>query len=157
MFKSILSLLMLCSASVFAVPSFLDVEVHVTSAELKTLYTTPVEIIAAQGAGKIIQVCSYEYRYNYAGNDVFTSAGILKLTPPNWPFNSDFEGYANGTSLLKSPESRYASGKNAGQYVISASSYEDQPIVLRTSGPILGNPSDDNSLDVYVVYMVLDL
>lgn len=57
------------------------VERVLTAAEVKTLYSantnTGVSIVAAPGAGKVIEFVSAQLRYNYDGSNAYTAANTI--------------------------------------------------------------------------------
>lgn len=50
-------------------------KVSLTSTQIKSLHTTPVQILPAPGAGKLLNVIKVAYRYNWVGGD-YNSVGI---------------------------------------------------------------------------------
>jgi hypothetical protein len=131
-------------------------DITLTNSQLKNLTTTPITLVAAQGAGTIIVPVSMFTRLNYGGNNIFTGAATFR--------------FALGTGLTTA-----TAFFNIGGLDLSASTYyfptvdtfnsgtgnvntncENQPLVVYNSGTALtGNAANDNTYTIYVLYYVV--
>ncbi|MEK6885285.1 MAG: hypothetical protein AABY22_36980, partial [Nanoarchaeota archaeon] len=64
-----------------AVSNLLFVSGTLTNAQIKSIHTTPIQLIAAAGAGKVIHVLTTSFKLIYGGTNAFSGAGAsLSLT-----------------------------------------------------------------------------
>jgi hypothetical protein len=136
----------------------------VTSAQIKTAHGTPVVLIAAQGAGKAINVVSSTLKYVYGGSNVFVAGATQQLqlyygtatpiqlnvniTPSTIIPNSTIVGTTNfyfmGFSVL---------------YVIVPTSIENLALTLynQVTTEISGNAAGNNVINYSITYYVTSL
>jgi len=131
-------------AALTASTSVLTAKVTLSSAEILALFTTPKQLIAAPGAGKIIVPLAVSYRLNF-NSIAYTTNLNLRLR-------------MNGTLT-----------QNSGILGLGATSYSLQPLaggaysadITNTALTIdvaTGNPAAGNStMDVYVTYTIVTL
>lgn len=118
----------------------------VSSSAFKTSFTTPVQLIAAPGAGKAIQLLSTFVKYTY-GTAAYVVADRLGI-------------YYHGTYTgVDSKKENYEGAANATIFPVSSDvkdvSIENLAIDFRsqTSNPTTG----DGTFEVYLTYKVLTL
>lgn len=126
-------------------------KVSVSSAAILASNTTPVELVAAPGAGKFIDVLRVYYKLNYGtvAYDTNTSWQILLggNGGPNYTANTNFLATTN--DALVRPTA------NTSSINTDPANYENLPLVAFASG---GNPANgDSTVDVYIVYQILDI
>jgi len=129
--------------------------VILTSAQVKAVRATPITIIAAPGAGKIIEILSGSAQTIYAGNNAFTGAQNLALKPKDGTTNGiatlTGAGWVDQTAS-EQQEFAFPSG-----IINSKANTDNQPIVLHNTGAaeITGNAAGDNTVRVDVIYRIL--
>lgn len=150
------------STNKFLVPSNLAAEgflqfadVTLTSAEVKALAATQIELVAAQGAGSVITFISASFKLDYGGTNVFTEAGdnlAIKYT--------DASGVAvsqtiETTAFITATADTYTSVQPVIDAIVASAAAENQALVLDNIGSeIAGNAANDNTLVVRVYYVV---
>lgn len=128
----------------------------ITNAEIKALRSTPIEIIAAPGAGKFISVVTMSVKFNYGGNNVFVSGGNLNL----YATNTSGPTYLtiNPGIYTGSVDNVIAIGSVTAIGAATLGLMENQAVVLSTgtSDPT-GNAAGDNTMYVSIIYQELSL
>jgi len=132
--------------------------VSLTSAEVKALAATQITLVAAPGAGKMIQFESASFKLVYGGTNAFTEAGdnlSIKYT--------DDSGVAvsqtiETTGFIDQTASTYTNAQPVIDAIVAASAAENAPLVLDNLGSeIAGNAANDNTLEVSVSYRVVEI
>jgi hypothetical protein len=121
----------------------LTAKVSLTSAQILALYDTPVELIAAPGAGKVIQLIANASRLNYGSADYLISGSNPSLQNPT--------GNSQGLiSTLNSPVSVIFSETLTPTTMIAN---EAMNLYIDTANPTTG----DSTLDIYLTYRIITL
>lgn len=130
-----------------------------TSSQIKALHATPIEIIAAPGAGKGIAVLCSTAKLNYGGTNVFT-AGASQQIGIYYNNNTTTISIAVvNTSTIVSSANKFCI-QGAG----SLSSFNQVAGVLdnvnvaawnNVSTEISGNAAGDNTIDIQVSYYIV--
>lgn len=137
-------------------PLYSTGNITITNSQIKSIRTTPVQIIAAPGAGKMISIVSATVKFNYGGNNTFGSGGNLQLMVNNTSgilysaWNSAiYTGSVDNIYGIVGPQANGATTQGV---------LENLPIVLTTaaSDPT-GNAANDNTLIVNVLYQILSM
>jgi hypothetical protein len=134
--------------------------VTLTSAQIKALHATPIQIIAAQGAGKVVVVISAWAKLIYGGTNVFT-AGASQ-------FISVYYGTAvnimNTTgvainSLITNNATSYSSGILVNLTTAGVSFYENVAINCYNASAteITGNAANNNTITITALYYVINI
>ncbi len=130
--------------------------VSLTSAQVKALETTQITLVAAPGAGKMIQFESATLKLVYGGTNAFTEGGdnlAIKYT--------DDSGVAVSqtiemTGFIDQTASMYTNAEPAIDAIVTAAAAENAPLVLDNLGSaIAGNAANDNTLEVSVAYRIV--
>lgn len=139
--------------------SVLSTTVTLTSANIKALAGTPIELVAAQGADSLIEFVSASLILEY-GSEVFAE--------PSAPDDLAIE-YDDGTGQqiatwdttgfitnnADAIEIVNAAGVGAGASAVTAAANINKNIaLLNTGGDYTGNASGDTTIKVYVTYRV---
>lgn len=132
--------------------------VSITSAEVKALETTQIELVAAPGAGKMIKFMGAVLKLVYGGTNAFTESGdnlAVKFT--------DDSGVAVSqtiemTNFIDQTADTYTNAQPVINAIVAASAAENAPLVLDNLGSaIAGNAANDNTLEVSVAYRVVEI
>lgn len=134
------------------------VSLTLTSAQVKTLHASPIQILAAQGAGTVIvPLLPIIGKLTYGGNNAFVAGGggtigLLYGTTPS--LESIFP---NATLIATS--SRYNNTATSGATSNAASSMENAALNLFNPAvtEISGNAANDNTITVCFIYYVLTI
>lgn len=134
------------------------VKVDIDVAEIKALRATPIELVAAPGAGKVIQFESAVLVLT-AGTEVLTeSADNMAI------MLDDGSGMAvsqtiEATGFIDGAADKITNALAKIDTIADLSDAEDKNMVIKNtgSGEYAGNASDDAALAVYVTYRVITL
>lgn len=124
----------------------------ITQAELRTLNSAPVTIIASPGIGKIIIPISATFQYT-AGSDVFTSNLQFRLTYPSLLMNDLMGG---NLAADFTTTDRSISWGTASLYDAINPTVNDQSIIATMSSDLVATGPDTGHGEVVVVYYVID-
>lgn len=133
-----------------------------TNAQIKVLRATPQTIVAAPGAGKIIQPIAAYVGLVYGGTNAFTGAvndnlGLkLKDGTGTTLMSGGVQGFIQATN---SAMSLFVPAVAAGASVnVSKANSDNQPLVVHniTAAEIAGNAANDNTMIVVVQYCVIN-
>ena len=132
-------------------------DVTLTAARVKALATTPIELVAAQGAGKQIHFMGASFKLNY-GSEVFAESGdnlAVKYTNASGVAVSDT---IEMTGFIDQSADTYTNAVPVKDAIVAAAAAENQALVLDNVGSnITGNASNDSTVDVRVYYVVHSL
>lgn len=135
------------------------VDVTLSNSEIKALRATPIEIVAAPGAGNVIQFLGGLLKLNYGGNNAFTESA------DNLAFKyTDGSGIAvsqtvESTNFIDATADTLTSAVPAGDAIVAATGAENQAIVIHNTGDgeIAGNAAGDNTITLRVYYAIYSL
>lgn len=148
------------TAGNLAAEGFLQWEdVTLTSAQVKALAATQIELVAAQGAGSIIQFMGATLKLNYGGSNAFTETAdnlVIKYTDASGVAVSDV---IENTGFIDQTADTYTFAVPVKDPIVAASAGENAALVLDNNGDgeIAGNAANDNTLTVRVYYVVHSL
>jgi len=133
-------------------------DVTITAAEIKAARATPVELVAAQGAGNAVFFMGAQLKLNY-GSEVFTE------TDDNFAIKyTDGSGVAvsqtiENTGFIDQSADTMTNALPVADAIVAAASAENQALVLHNTGDgeIGGNASDDSTITARIFYQVVAL
>lgn len=132
----------------------LSATVVLTSAQVKALNVTPISIVAAPGAGKVIFIMSTITKMTYGGTNQFTTGGTVQLR------------YNNGTGLIAQSQAGTTAQINAANSTYLrqvptdiaenlTTALENLAIVAFNSGSAYaGNAAANNTFTITVQYFI---
>lgn len=130
-------------------------DVTLTSAEIKALRATPIEVVAAPAAGSIHMFMGAQLKLNYGGSNVFTETDdnlAIKYT--------DGSGVAvsqtiQTTGFIDQSADTITNAAPAVDAIVAAASGEAQALVIHNTGDgeIAGNAANDNTVTLRVYYV----
>ncbi len=136
-----------------------------TNAQIKAINSTPIELIAAPGAGKVIHVLSTSFKLIYGGTNAFTGSGLAisygsgtAVAPVGIPSGT---GTVMVTAGMQATSSNYtfaclSTGTVASAVQsIAATSLENIAIfVWNASANPAGNAANNNTISWAISYLV---
>jgi len=130
--------------------------VVLTSAQIKNLAATPIQLIPAPGSGKVIKLHNVVGKAIYGGNDVFTNINSLSVR---------YSGVATPLLTLDVSGLLAATSTNLGIVAVigapaafAATTIENIAIViLNAFTEITGNASNDNTLTITSYYEIISI
>ena len=139
---------------------FVETQIVLTSAQVKALRATPIQVVAAPGAGKFINVVTLSYKLNYGGSNVFVAGAAQTINCAYTNVSGtalSATGFLNASIVASSNQIAYLIMAN--QPGAAATSYENQPIVVYNTSAteISGNAANDNTITVSLTYQILTL
>ena len=134
-----------------------SVAVSLTAAQVKALATTPVELVAAPGAGKAIKFMGASLKLVY-GSEVFAESGDnlgIKYTDAS---GVQVSQAIETTGFIDQSADTYTNAEPAIDGIVAATGAENQALVLdNLNANITGNASNDSTLEISVCYRILEL
>jgi hypothetical protein len=139
----------------------ISLQFTLTSTQIKNLATTPLQVIAAQGANKLIIIRNVDMSFVYGGHNAFTNVSNIDLYYVT-NLTANFAGGAVGSTQLISGTNNAYQVNLVGNSssLLTASNMVNQPIVVGVDSMntnITGNAANDNSIVFVVNYEVVDV
>lgn len=133
--------------------------VTLTSAQVKALAATQIELVAAPGAGKALKFMGAVLKLDYGGTNAFTESSVtfgIKYTD-----DSGFQvsQTIEATGFIDQTADTYTNAEPAIDAIVAATGMENQALVLDNLGgsEVAGNAANDNTLVVSVAYRVVEI
>lgn len=117
--------------------------IQLTQAQIQALNTTPIEIVAAPGAGKYIEVRGASAFLNHNGTDYAASNALTLET------GSIYVSSTTSNSFIPSSADRIEEFKK----VTTATATFNVPLKVRGSGNATGN---GGTIDIFLEYVIID-
>lgn len=130
-------------------------EVTLTAAEIKALAATQKTLVAAQGAGTLIEFVGAQLKLNY-GSEVFTESAdnlVIKYTNASGVAVSQV---IECTGFIDQSADTYTNALPVADAIVAASAGENAALVLDNNGDgeFGGNASNDSTITVGIAYRV---
>lgn len=131
------------TANLMAVSSLQLAQVNLTAAQIITLFTAPIILIPAPGAGKSIYVQDCLFRFVYGGV-AYTGGGVSSIS------------YAGGaTPLTTVPAATITAGASSDSLLTTAAVTITQNAALQISTATANFAAGNGTLQIYIYYTVL--
>lgn len=152
------------STATTSVGLFQQTSITLTSAQIKSLRATPIQIIAAPGSGKGICIVNATAKFNYGGTNVFVAAASQKI---DLYFANNLTaaiGLANGlvpNTAIVATNNKYSKivGEGTASFNgVNPGIIENTNIAAYQSGSateISGNAANDNTITITIVYYIV--
>ncbi len=152
-----------------AVPSFqaaasggeiLTAKVTLTSLQIKALKATPIQIVAAPGAGKVIMPITAYYYFVYGGTNAFTNGQPIEVVTNNAGTLTSLYELAPASIVDVTTSLKGSSLISFGATITNVpTNMINNPVVVINTGAteITGNAANNNTLEVAVTYYVWTL
>ena len=128
-----------------------------TSAQIKNLHATPIQIIAAPGANKIIQIIHYMATFNYGGSNVFVAAAGQRVNLTYGTMAANLINIITNIQLVDVNSIANTDSPVLDTILLS----EINNIELNLNNPeateISGNAANDNTISYNVVYRIFSI
>lgn len=132
-------------------------DVTLSNSEIKNARATPVELVAAQGAGNAIFFMGAQLKLNYGGTNAFTE------TADNFAIKyTDGSGVAvsqtiENTGFIDQTADTMTNALPVADAIVAAASAENQALVIHNTGDgeIAGNAGNDNTITLRIFYQVV--
>jgi hypothetical protein len=138
-------------------PILLKATITFTSAQIKAAHATPIIIVPAAGAGKVIVVVSAMGKYTYGGSNVFV-AGAGQVLRLGYGIVSTLNNQVIPNAALVGTASSYSFVTNTSANQ-AAANIENNDLTLWNSSvtEITGNAANDNTGTCSVLYYVVSI
>lgn len=133
-----------------------EASVVLTSAQVKALNATPIQIIAAQGAGKAIIVISAVGKMTYGGTNVFVAGAGQAIVLAYG--TSPFDTVLTNTDVV-SASTLYSYNNSSTVTGVSTATIENVALNAynNVATEISGNAANDNTVTFVVQYYIVNI
>lgn len=126
-----------------------------SSTDIQGMFATPITLISAPAAGKVINVVSFGCYYKYGGNNAFTAGGVVTITYNNAAGQTAFSGNIMTAAAMRGTANAYSTSGSATLGSIATTGVDGLPIVISNStGAFTGNAAGDNTLVIDILYFI---
>lgn len=132
--------------------------VSLTSAQVKALAATPIQLVAAPGAGKVVKLMGAQLKLVYGGTNAFTEAGDNLVINYTNAAGVAVSQVIEMTGFIDQTASMYTNAEPAINAIVTAAASENQALVLwNNNAEIAGNAANDNTLEVSIAYRIVEI
>jgi len=124
-------------------------KLNIATADVLTLNTTPIEIVAAPGAGYAIQVISASFKMVYVTTQYATNFNIQLLTSGANVEQAEVDSLNASVSTIRALDISSTNAPTATQIIENAA----LNVTVETGNPTAG----DSDITVYVTYRIITL
>jgi hypothetical protein len=131
----------------------------ITSAEIKSLVASPIVLIPAPGANKIINVISIGIKYLYGGSNVFVAAAAQVIRAYYNVAGAELIGALAQNADLVGTATFYSTIIGSAYTHKTTGLIDNVPVVIvnTTATEISGNAANDNAIYVECAYFISNL
>lgn len=134
-------------------------DVTLTSAQVKALAATQIELVAAPGASKMLHFVGAQLKLDYGGTNAFTESSItlgIKFTDDT---GFQVSNTIEATGFIDQTADTYSNAIPVLDSIVAASAADNKALVLDNlgGGEIAGNAGADNTLVVRTFYQVVSI
>lgn len=132
--------------------------VTITAAEIKALRASPKTLVAAPGAGKVLEFVSILLKLT-VGTEVLTESTYNLAVKYANGSGAVVSGAIESTNFINAAVDTYTRGLPIGDAIVAAASAENKALVLHNTGAgeIAGNSSNDAAITAIVTYRLHDM
>ncbi len=134
---------------------------QLTNSQIKNLNGTPVQIIAAPGSNKAINVIAAGVRFNYGGTNVFTAGASQTIRLKYGTAGTTLQDNANdliSNAVIVSNAVKYCLSFHP-TFVSNATVANVDNLALNVTQPVAteisGNAANDNTITIWVTYYIV--
>ena len=129
--------------------------VTLTAAQIKLLRATPIEVIPAPGAGKVIEFVSAILKLNY-GSEGFTESADNLVLEYDGGSAAVCSQVIEATGFIDQTADTQTNALPVVDTIDASADIENKNIAIFNNGDgeIAGNASDDSTIDVHITYRV---
>jgi len=139
-----------------AAPTIYSVTTPLTNSQIKNLHGTPIQVLAAPGAGKVYVVVSAIGKLLYGGSNVFTAGASQTI---NYAYGTANSVVILTNALITSSASKYGSNASTTITNVAIASLENTALNLYNpiSTEISGNAANNNTMNFTILYYIVSL
>lgn len=139
----------------------LSTQTTLTSSQIKNLHGTPIQLIAAPGAGNVVFPIACMSKFNYGGSNVFTAAANQFISIMLGPVSNNNRYYTSvlNAALVASSSSYTVSNGYSIATAGAITQYENAAIQAYNTNAteISGNAANDNTITILLIYKIITL
>jgi hypothetical protein len=132
-------------------------QLTLTSAQVKLLHATPIELIAAPGAGKVISILNVAAKFNYGGTNVFVAGASQTIDI----FRGSTITYGGliVNAMITSNANKYAYLGPDSNPLGAATLFDNINVNVRNTSAteISGNAANNNTFTIQASYYIVTL
>jgi len=130
-----------------------------TSSQVKNLHGTPIQAVAAPGAGNVVNIVNVFSKMTYGGSNVFVAGAGQFIAVMYAPVANNNRPY---NAMLNAAVVAAASSYTIGGVITTtavATQYENAAIQLYVTSvtEISGNAANDNTITVQILYRIITI
>lgn len=149
-------LTLLAGVPVWAVGKlFSTAKVTLTNAQLKAINSSPITIVSAQGANKILIPLAWYSVFIYGGNNAFTGSNPLNLTYNGLNTSLAFPGTIQTAGVMVGTTTTERVGYGSVASSATTNAYINQPLLVTAAANFAGNAANDNTVTLVVNYVIV--
>lgn len=138
-------------------PTVYSATLNLTNAQIKSLFTVPITIVPAPGAGKVITVFSIMTKFIYGGTNAFTGGGNLNIRYTGTAGQS-INASIMTSALITGTASVYSQTLNTAISGAAIANLEDDPVVIHNlTAAFTGNAANNNTINVKILYYITQI
>jgi hypothetical protein len=138
-------------------PTVYSATLNLTNAQIKSLFTVPITIVAAQGAGTVITVFSIMTKFTYGGTNAFTGGGNLNIRYVGTAGQS-INAAIMTSALILGTASVYSQTNLTATSGVAIANVENQLVCIHNlTAAFTGNAANNNLISVKILYGITQI